>query len=239
MPGLDPSVICHKLNINSGCRPVRQKKRSFAPERSRAIKTELVKLLAAGFIREIKMHPEDEEKTSFITDYGTYCYTVMPFGLKNAGATFQRGADMIYEPLLEKTVEAYVDDIVVKSICRADHTEDLKAAFDLMQKYNMRLNPKKCAFGIAFEKFLGYMVTPRGLEANPDKVTAILDMEAPKNITEVQRLVGRVTALGRFLSRSSDKCGSFFKFCEEQNRTKELGPGMKNVRKPSTISSRP
>jgi hypothetical protein len=132
---------------------------------------------------QIKMYPEDEEKTSFITDYGTYCYTLMPFGLKNAGATLQRGADIIFEPLLGNTVEAYVDDIVVKSVCRADHAEDLKAAFDLMRKYNMRLNPEKCSFGVASGKFLGYMVTPRGIEANPDKVTAILDMEAPKNIT--------------------------------------------------------
>jgi hypothetical protein len=127
----------------------------------------------------------------------------------------------------------------MKSVRRADHTEDLKAAFDLMRKYNMRLNPEKCAFGVASGKFLGYMVTPRGIEANPDKVTAILDMEPPKNITEVQRLAGRVTALGRFLSRSGDKCGSFFKVLRGAKQNKGARPGMKNVRKPSTISSRP
>jgi hypothetical protein len=92
----------------------------------------------------------------------------------------------VFEPLLGKTVEAYVDDILVKSKRREDHVTDLQAAFEVMRRHNVRLNPEKCAFGVASGKFLGYMVTPRGIEANPDKVGAILEMPPPKNIKEVQ-----------------------------------------------------
>jgi hypothetical protein len=164
---------------------------------------ELLSLMDAysGY-NQIKMHPDDEEKTSFITDYGTFCYTVMPFGLRNAGATFQFGVDTMFKPLLGNTMSAYVDDLLVKSRRREDHVEDLQEAFNLMRKYNVRLNPEKCAFGVSSGKFLGYMVTPNGIEANPDKIQAIIDMPPPKNLREAQRLARRVNALGRFISRS-------------------------------------
>jgi hypothetical protein len=132
-----------------------------------------------------------------------------------------------------KTVEAYVDDILVKSKRREDHISDLKAAFDLMKKHNMRLNPEKCAFGFASGKFLGYMVTPRGIEANPNKVTAILEMEAPKTVTEIQRLAGRITALGRFIARSGDRCGTFFKVLRGLKKRRELGLGIQSASRPS------
>jgi hypothetical protein len=185
---------------------------------------ELLSLDAFSGYNQIKMYSADEEKTSFITDYGTYCYTVMPFGLKTAEATFQRGADMIFEPPLGRTVEVYVDDILVKSKRREDHVSDLKAAFDLMRQHNMRLNPEKCAFGVASGKFLGYMVTPREIEANPDKVAVIMEMEAPKNVTEIQRLAGRITALGRFIVRSGDRCGTFFKVLQGLKKEKGARP---------------
>jgi hypothetical protein len=112
---------------------------------------------------------EDEEKTVFITDSGTFCYLVMPFGLKNAGATFQRFIDMALAPLLGKTVDAYVDDLLVKSKKRQDHPADLHKAFKLMRKFKVRLNPEKCSFGVEAGKFLGSMITANGVEANPTK----------------------------------------------------------------------
>ena len=159
---------------------------------------------------QIKMHPEDEEKTSFITDIGTFCYKVMPFGLINAGATFQRLVDLAFKDLLGNTMEAYVDDLLVKSKNREDHPRHLQEAFDIMRTFKIRLNPEKCSFGVSSGKFLGYVVTPHGVEPNPDKVKAVMEMPIPKNITEVQRLNGRITALGRFISRSGDRCKVFF-----------------------------
>jgi hypothetical protein len=117
-----------------------------------------------------------------------------------------------------------VDDILVKSKRREDHVSDLKAAFDLMRQHNMRLNPEKCAFGVASGKFLGYLVTPKGIEANPDKVAAILEMEAPRNVTEIQRLAGRITALGRFIARSGDRCGTFFRALRGLRKEKGAQP---------------
>ncbi|XP_063948099.1 uncharacterized protein LOC135152193 [Daucus carota subsp. sativus] len=240
MPGIDPLFMTHTLNVSPDRKPVKQKKRSFAPERQEAIKQEVDKLLEAGFIEEIqfpewlanpvmvkkangkwrmcvdftdlndacpkdcfplpridtlidataghemlsfmdgfsgynqiRMNKDDIPKVSFITDFGIFCYLVMAFGLKNAGATYQRLANKMFKHLIGKTME--------------------------------------CAFGVGSGKFLGLMVSKRGIEANPDKIKAILDMEPPKSIKDVQKLTGRIAALGRFISKSGDKCLPFFK----------------------------
>ena len=105
----------------------------------------------------------------------------------------------------------YVDDMLVKSLDEEKHLDDLKETFDTLRRHQMKLNLSKCAFRVSSGKFLGFMVSQRGIEANPDKIQAILDMEPPKNIKEVQSLTGRVAALNRFVSKATDKCLPFFK----------------------------
>ena len=107
----------------------------------------------------IFMYPPDAEKTSFITPHGLFCYNVMPFELKNARATYQRLVTMMFWPLLGKTMEVYIDDMLVKSKERPDHTTHLQQAFELLMAYGMKLNPTKCAFGVSAGRFLGFMMT--------------------------------------------------------------------------------
>ena len=117
----------------------------------------------------------------------------------------------MFRPQIGRNVEVYVDDMLVKSLDEYKHLDDLKETFDTLRRHQMKLNPSKCAFGASSGKFLGFMVSQRGIEANPDKIQAILDMEPPKNIKEVQSLTGRVAALNRFVSKATDKCLPFFK----------------------------
>ena len=160
---------------------------------------------------QIRMDEADQEKTSFVTSQGLFCYMVMPFGLKNTGATYQRLVNHIFRPQIGWNVEVYVDDMLVKSQDEKIHLDDLEETFDTLRQYNMKLNPSKCAFGVSSGKFLGFMVLHRGIEANPDKIQAILDMKPPHNVKEVQSLTGRVAALNRFVSKATDKCLPFFK----------------------------
>ena len=123
---------------------------------------------------QIQMAEEDQEKTTFITSQGLYCYKVMHFGLKNAGATYQRLVNQMFSKQIERNVEVYVDDMLVKSKEEENHLDDLRETFNMLRQYNMKLNPSKCAFGVFSGKFLGFMVSQRGIEANPEKVRAIL-----------------------------------------------------------------
>ena len=114
----------------------------------------------------------------FITPFGTFAYKVMPFGLKNVGATYQRMMESVFRKQLGKTIEIYIDDMVVKSITQS-HPEVLRDIFDILREVRIKLNPGKCMFVISGGKFLGYMVTPRGIEPNPEKVQAVLDLPEP------------------------------------------------------------
>ena len=107
-------------------------------------------------------------------------------------------------------MEVYIDDMLVKSTLVELHITHLSKAFQILREYNMKLNPAKCAFGVSARKFLGFIVNNRGIEANPDKIKAVLDMPPPSSIKEVQRLIGRIAALSLFLSKASDKCQPFF-----------------------------
>ena len=156
---------------------------------------------------QIALREEDQEKTAFITPRGIFCYKVMPFGLKNAGATYQRMVTKMFSELLGKTVEVYIDDMVVKS---TDHVGDLRKVFEILRKHNLKLNAMKCTFGIGSGKFLGFLVTQRGIEANPDQIAAIQELQPPRNVREVQRLTGMAAALNRFISKSADRCRPFF-----------------------------
>ncbi|KAL0445747.1 UNVERIFIED_CONTAM: Pro-Pol polyprotein [Sesamum latifolium] len=160
---------------------------------------------------QILFASEDRKRVSFITSSGTFCYAAMPFGLKNAGATYQRLVDKIFRPQIGRNVEVHVDDMLVKSKKAEDHIVDLEETFAVLRKYRLKLNPAKCAFGVQGGHFLGFMVTQRGIEANPLKIKAILDMMAPACVNEVQRLTGRIAALSRFTSKSAEKSLPFFK----------------------------
>ncbi|KAI5335271.1 hypothetical protein L3X38_025404 [Prunus dulcis] len=160
---------------------------------------------------QIFMHPPDSEHTAFITDKGLYCYNVMQFGLKNAGATYQGLVNKIFAGYIGNIMEVYVDDMLVKSRTAEEHLQNLSIMFGILKDYRMRLNPKKCTFGVSSRKFLGFMISQRGIEANPEKIKAIIDMEGLKTTKDIQSLTGRVAALTRFISKATDKCVPFFK----------------------------
>ena len=131
------------------------------------------------------MNLTDLENTAFITPRGIFCYRVMPFGLKNVGATYQRMITKMFIKQLGKTVEVYIDDMVVKSIFAEDHLGDLRAVFNTLRQHHLKLNASKCAFGVRSGKFLRFMVTQRGIEANSDQITAILNLKPPRTVREV------------------------------------------------------
>jgi len=160
---------------------------------------------------QIRMCQEDEAKTAFTTHSGLYCYKMMPFGLRNAGATFQRMVNKVFDKQIGRNMEAYVDDLLVKSMSDFGHIEDLRETFATLNGASMKLNPNKSFFGLTGGKFLGFMVSMRGIEIHPSKSAAILDMKPPKNLKELQTLTGRLAALNRFIARSGDVCFPFFK----------------------------
>ncbi|CAA0841581.1 Uncharacterized mitochondrial protein AtMg00860, partial [Striga hermonthica] len=165
---------------------------------------------------QIPLAPEDQSKVSFVTSRGTYCYVVMPFGLKNAGATYQRLMDRMFKSQIGRNMEVYVDDILVKSRSSISHVGDLREAFTILRTFGMKLNPSKCAFGVRAGRFLGYIVTERGIEVNKDKVQAILDMTPPKNVREVQVLTGRIAGLSRFIAQAAERSFPFFKLLKKK-----------------------
>ena len=141
---------------------------------------------------QIRMSPEDREKTSFITPWGTFCYKVMSFGLINVGATYQRGMTTLFHDMIHKEIEVYVDDMIVKSSDEEQHVVYLKKMFERLRKYKLRLNPNKCTFGVRSGKLLGFIVSPRGIEVDPDKVRAIREMPAPQTKKQVRGFLGRL-----------------------------------------------
>ena len=160
---------------------------------------------------QTKMEEADQEKTSFVTSQGLFYYKVMPFGLKNAGATYQRLMNKMFAHQIGRNVHVYVDDMLVKSLCEEHHLDDLRETFNTLQSYNMKLNPNKCAFGVTTGKFLGFMVSHKGIEVNLEKIRAIVELEPPRTVMEVQSLNGKIVALNRFVSRATDRCLPFFR----------------------------
>ncbi|XP_010666430.2 uncharacterized protein LOC104883586 [Beta vulgaris subsp. vulgaris] len=160
---------------------------------------------------QISLLESDRNKAAFITDAGVYAYKAMPFGLKNAGATYQKLVDKIFEHQKGRNVEVYVDDSIVKSLTEEDHIVDLEETFETVRQHQMKLNPKKCVFGVRSGKFLGFMVSERGIDANSDKIKAISDLPEPKSIRNIQKLTGRMAALTRFVSKLAEKALPFFK----------------------------
>ena len=122
---------------------------------------------------QIPLALDDQEKTDFVTLIGNYHYKVMSFRLKNAGSTYQRMMTRMFESLLGKNIEIYIDDMVVKSKVVSEHLGDLRIIFEILRNYKLQLNASKCSFSVGLGKFLGYMVTHRGIEVNPNQIKAI------------------------------------------------------------------
>jgi ribonuclease HI len=266
MPGIDPGLVAHSLNVEPGTKPVVQPARTFHTEVEAQITQEVKKLLAAGFIKpiqhprwlsnivpvkkkngqirccvdfrnlnkacpkdefplpnmdllidsaagsamfsfmdgfsgynQIRMSPRDAEKTAFRTPIGNFYYTVMPFGLKNAGATYQRTMTAMFHDMIHQEIEDYVDDIVVKSKKREDHVEVLRKVFERCRLYKLKMNPLKCAFGVSAGKFLGFLVHNRGIDVDPAKASAIATMKPPTSHKELKSFLGRLSYIRRFI----------------------------------------
>nr|GEX52673.1 reverse transcriptase domain-containing protein [Tanacetum cinerariifolium] len=236
MTGVPRHIAGHRLNIREGCLPVRQKKRGQAPEKNKAIYEEVEKLVDAGIMKKVHYHswlsnpvmvkkhdgswrtiPSNKNgkgrrgKTAFITSQGIFCYSKMPFGLKNAGATYQRLVDKDFQKQIGWNLEVYVDDLVIKSRTEQEVIRDIEETFKTLREIKMKLNPKKCTFGMREGMFLGYKVNADGLEVCMDKVEVVLSFPSPKCLKGVQKLNGKLASLNKFLSKSTKKSLPFFK----------------------------
>ncbi|GKV52265.1 hypothetical protein SLEP1_g58853 [Rubroshorea leprosula] len=164
---------------------------------------------------QVQLFLDDQEKTAFYAGDAIYCYVMMPFGLKNAGATYQKLVQIIFKLQIGRNIEVYVDDMIVTSVRVEDHIGDLDETFRNLCRAQMKLNPLKCTFAVESGKFLGYAVSKKGIEVNPEKVEAVQQMEPPRTVKDVQRLTGRVAALHMFIARSAERCLPFFKALRE------------------------
>jgi hypothetical protein len=164
------------------------------------------------------MKESDQLATSFITPFGMYCYVTMPFGLRNAGATYQRCTQHVFRDHIGRTVEAYVDDIVVKPRKADDLVSDLGVAFDCIRANGVKLNPEKCVFGVPRGMLFGYIVSQRGIEANPEKVAALERMGPIQDLKGVQRVLGCLANLSRFISRLGKKGLPIYRLLKKHER---------------------
>ena len=266
MPGLDPRLVVHTLNVDPEAKPMAQPARIFHTEIKGQIVKEVQKLLAAGFIKpiqhprwlsnivpvkkkngqirccvdfrnlnraclkdefllpnmdllidsaegsamfpfmdgfsgynHIRMAPRDAEKTAFRTPIGNFYYTMMPFGLKNAGATYQRVMTTIFHDMMHQELEDYMDDIMVKSMRREEHFHVLKRVFERCRAFKLRMNPLKCTFGVSFGKFLGFLVHSRGIDVDLAKAIVIATMRPLVMVKELKSFLGKVLYIRRFI----------------------------------------
>jgi hypothetical protein len=164
------------------------------------------------------MKESDQLATSFITPFGMYCYVTMPFGLRNAGATYQRCMQHVFRDHIGRTVEAYVDDIVVKTRKADDLVDDLRTAFGCLRANGVKLDPEKCVFVVPRGMLLGYIVSQRGIEANPEKVAALERMGPIRDLKGVQKVLGCLAALSRFISRLGEKGLPLYRLLKKHER---------------------
>jgi len=167
---------------------------------------------------QIKMKESDQLASSFITPFGMYCYVTMPFGIRNTGATYQRCMLHVFGEHIGSTVEAYVDDIVVKSKKQGDLIQDLEIAIGCLCTNKIKLNPEKCVFGVPRGMLLGYIVSQRGIEANPEKVSTITKMGPIRDVKGVQKVTGCLAALSRFILRLGGKALSLYRLLKKAER---------------------
>nr|XP_051215918.1 uncharacterized protein LOC127333572 [Lolium perenne] len=164
---------------------------------------------------QIKMAKEDQEKTTFITPLGAYYYTSMTFGLKNAGATYQRCMNSCLESQIGRNVHVYIDDVVVKSTRQDDLIADLTERFPNLRRYKIKLNPLKCTFGVPSGQLLGYVVSKRGIEPNPKRTLAVMRTKQPTCLVDAQKLAGRVATLSRFIPRLGDEATPLYRLLKK------------------------
>ncbi|XP_008239189.1 PREDICTED: uncharacterized protein LOC103337802 [Prunus mume] len=233
MPGISPDVISHKLSISPAHKPVRQKRRSYDAERYEAMRAEVDKLKAIGFIREAT-YPVWLANSVMVRKARGGWRMCQDYTDLNKGATYQRLVNRMFAKYIGGIMEVYVDDMLVKSRTVGGHLENLALMFGILKDYRMRLNPAKCAFGVSSGKFLGFMISQRGIEDNPEKIKAIVDMETPKTQKDIQSLTGRVAALTCFISKAIDKCVPFFKALKGGKHhitwTPECDPAFQNLK---------
>jgi hypothetical protein len=149
---------------------------------------------------QIPLKEEDQIKKFFITMFGAFCYTTMPFGLKSAGATYQRGIQRCLHSQLGHNAEAYIDDVVIKPREEEGLISNLAETFDSLRKFKMKMNPEKCTFGVPSGKLLGYMVSRHGIDPNQEKVSTIAKMKPHESLHDVQKLTECMDALCRIIS---------------------------------------
>ena len=149
----------------------------------------------------VSLGTKDMTKTTFTAEWGIYYYTVMPFGLKNAGATYQRMDIALLHDMVHNEVEVYVDDMLVKSKDRESHIINLRKFFKRIKEYKLRLNPQKCIFGVTTRKLLGFVVSDRGIEVDQSKIKTILEMPPPRSEKEIRGFLGRLQYISRFIAK--------------------------------------
>ncbi|XP_035830036.1 uncharacterized protein LOC110906998 [Helianthus annuus] len=278
MVGVPRHIAEHRLNVSEDAKPVVHAKRHLGDIKHDAMKEQVLELLNAGIIREVRyqtwvaspvmvkkpngswrmcvdykdlnkacprdcyalpdidekidslatfrwkcfldcykgyhqvqMAVQDEDKTAFRTPTGLYCYTKMPFGLKNAGATYQRLMNETFSDAIGKYIEVYMDDLVIMSREESAMLVNIQKTFNTLRSVSIKLNPAKCSFGMEEGKFLGFIVTKDGFKVNPEKVQAIERMPSPASIKDMQKLAGRLAALNRFLANHAAKSFPFIK----------------------------
>ena len=159
---------------------------------------------------QIRMAPEDINKTAFIINDGLYEFNVMPFGLSNAPATFQRYMDMVLAGLKWQCLLVYLDDICIFSKSFEEHIENLTSTFNRLQNYNLKLKPSKCFLFQQEFKYLGHIVSKDGIRTDPDKIRALVEMPAPKNLHELRSFLGSCNYLRKFIDKFSIKCAPLY-----------------------------
>jgi hypothetical protein len=141
----------------------------------------------------------------------------MPFGLKNAGATYQRMMQNCLRSQIGCNIQVYIDDVVITTRKEESLISDLQETFDNLSRYKLKLNPTKCSFGVSAGQLLGFLVSARGIEANPEKMQAILTMGKLAKLHDVQKLAGRVATLSRFVARLGEKALPFYALMKKSN----------------------
>ncbi|XP_012461467.1 uncharacterized protein LOC105781470 [Gossypium raimondii] len=246
MPGLRTDIVVHRLPIKEDCKPVQQNLRRMRPDIALKIKEEVTKQFDAGFLQEVKYSewvanvvpiPKKDGKVRMCVDYrdlnraspkdnfslphidtlGTFCYKVMPFGLKNAGATYQRAMVNLFHYMMHKEIEVYVDDMIAKSRTEEEHVQVLRKLFLRLRNFQLKLNPTKCTFGARSGKLLGFIVSGKGIEVDPDKVRAIRDLPPPHTQKKVRGFLGRLNYISRFISQLTEKCDPIFRLPKKHN----------------------
>nr|GEW47232.1 transposon Ty3-G Gag-Pol polyprotein [Tanacetum cinerariifolium] len=200
----------HKLNEYSHIKPIKQNKRGLGPDRSMAACKETEELTKAGILQKAKhqtwvanlvmVKKSDERwrmRRSILLQKDVVWY-------QNAGVTYQRLVDKVFSHQIRRNLEAYVDDIVIKSTSKKEMLKDIQETFERFRLINMKLNPDKCSFSVEEGPFLGHLITKHGIKANPSKVKVVTDLDQPRKLKDIQSLNGKLAALSRFLSKGAE-----------------------------------